>query len=37
MSEAKYEIAILDPYMLVAMWNCQTWPLDISSIVKLPF
>ena len=23
--------------MLVAMWNCHSWPLDVSSNVKLPF
>ena len=23
--------------MSVAMWNCHSWPLDVSSNVKLPF
>ena len=30
-------IAILDHLMSVAMWNCHSWWLDISSNVKLPF
>ena len=26
-----------DHYMSVVMWNCHSWPLHVSSNVKLPF
>ena len=29
-------IAILDHKMSVAMWNCHSWPLDVSCSMKLP-
>ena len=32
----QYEIAILDHYMSVEMWNCHSWPLHVSSKEKLP-
>ena len=40
---AKFSIAvfkaltIFDYEMSVAMWNCHSWPLDVSSNVKLSF
>ena len=35
--QEQFKIAILDNYVSVAMFKGLSWPLDVSSNVKLPF